>query len=168
MLSDIPHYPAPTRLELEGMPPPLRGNASREAIRQQNITLRELMELLRGQVERYYAQMKLMEVENGRLRQQAFTKQQGRTKCTEDHKIDMAHGRHMMSDEMMNTLAYIKFKRAWKDVLKEATVKFKLQRKLIDGYYKQIAPDEKEKDRKQKEGERVAKKAANKAEKELK
>ena len=32
MQSDIPHYPAPTCLELEGMPPPLHGNASREAI----------------------------------------------------------------------------------------------------------------------------------------
>ena len=74
----------------------------------------------------------------------------------------------MMSDEMMNTLAYIEFKQAWKDVLKEATAKFKLQWKSIDDYYKQIAADEKEKDRKQKEGERIAKKAADEAEKELK
>ncbi|KAF9219311.1 hypothetical protein BS17DRAFT_859235 [Gyrodon lividus] len=153
MLPDVPHYPAPPHLELVGMPPPLHGNASHEPVRHQNVILRELVEALRGQVEHYYAQMKLMEMENGQLHQQAFAKQQGRAKCTEDREIDTTHGRHMTLEEMMDALAYIKFKQAWKDLLKEATQKFK------------VAADEREKEWRRKEDERIVKKAANETEK---
>ncbi|KAF9222114.1 hypothetical protein BS17DRAFT_768088 [Gyrodon lividus] len=118
-----------------------------------------------GRVEHYYAQMKLMETENGQLRQQAFAKQQGRAKCTKDREIDTTHGWHMTSEEMMDTLAYIECKQAWKDLLKEAAPKFKLQWKLIDDYYKQVAADEREKEQRQKEDERIVKKAADETEK---
>jgi ABC-type proline/glycine betaine transport system substrate-binding protein len=48
--------------------------ASRKALQQENIMLCEIIQRVRVELEQYYAQMKLMDLENGQLHQKAFIK----------------------------------------------------------------------------------------------
>jgi DDE superfamily endonuclease len=144
------------------VPPPLPHTASRRALREENMTLRGIIERVGLVLEHDYAQMKLMDLENERLRQKAFAKEQ---KKAAKQKLASGQARHMTAPEMMDLLARQTWEATMKDLFKEASEKFKVQRKGIDDYHKGLAAEKKAKEKARKAAEREAKKAEAEAEK---
>ena len=105
--------------------------------------------------------MKLMDMENKRLHQKAFTKCQQKAA----KKLTSGQARHMTATEMMDSLARQTWESAMRDLFKEASERFKAQRKAIDNYHKQIAANRKAEEKARKAAERQAKKAEKEAEK---
>jgi len=100
-------------------------------------------------LEQDFAQMKLMELENERLRKRAFEKT-GRKK---QNMPTTGRARHMTAAENLDWLAHHDWENLMKDVFKEAAPRFKVLKKNITDYQKAI-----EKERKA--AEREAKAAA--------
>ena len=123
--------------------------------------LRAIIEQAGLVLEQDYAQMKLMDMENERLRQKAFTKCQQKAA----KKLTSGQAHHMTATEMMDLLAWQTWESAMRDLFKEASERFKAQRKAIDNYHKQIAANRKAEEKARKAAERQAKKAEKEAEK---
>jgi hypothetical protein len=131
------------------VPPPLPGTASRQALRAENLILRDIIVQAGIALEEDYVQMKLMDLENERLRKRAFEKD----KQKGQNKRSSGHARHMTASENLDLLAQQDWESRMKDVFKEAAAQFKFLKKNILDYHKAI---EKEK----KAAEQAAKKAA--------
>ena len=135
------------------IPSPLPNSASRQALREENQMLRAIIEQAGLVLEQDYAQMKLMDMENERLRQKAFTKCQQKAA----KKLTSGQARHMTATEMMDSLAQQTWESAMRDLFKEASERFKAQRKAIDNYHKQIAANRKAEEKARKAAEHQAK-----------
>jgi hypothetical protein len=57
------------------VPPPIPGTSSQQALRAENMMLRDIITQAGIALEEDYAQMKLMDLENKRLRKRAFEKE---------------------------------------------------------------------------------------------
>ena len=131
------------------VPPPLPGTSSRQQLRAENMLLRDIIRQAGIALEEDYAQMKLMDMENERLRKRAFEKER-RKKL---NKLTSGHARHMTAEENINLLARQDWESRMKDILKEAAPRFKVLKKNILDYHKEI-------EKARKVAEREAKKAA--------
>ena len=103
------------RFGLKGLPTPLPATASRKDLYEQNTVLFEILAAARDQLIRSYAQMQVMDAENGRLRLRAFSR-------TKKHRqfVNSAHARHMTSQEALEELAHAEWKATMKELFKEA------------------------------------------------
>ena len=108
-------------------------------------------------LEQDFAQMKLMDLENEKLRKRAFEKDKRKAA---KWKLTSRQARHMTGDEMLDSLARYDWESKMSDLFKEASPRFKAQKKGIDDYYKNIAEERKSADRATKDADRLAKKAA--------
>ena len=140
---------------LVGIPPQLPPSASRHALETQIEQLRAIANAACIQIQKDYTQMVLMDSENERLRQRAFSKQK-KAKTTQT----TAHPRHMTSNEVLEELALADWRAAMKKVHKEAMPVFQAQRKAIDNNAKQIGIAEKARKKADKERERVERRDA--------
>ena len=107
-------------------------------------------------MEQDFAQMKLMDLENEKLRKRAFEKDKRKAA---KWKLTSRQARHMTGDEMLDSLARYDWESKMSDLFKEASPRFKAQKKGIDDYYKNIAEERKSADRATKAAARLAKKA---------
>ena len=73
-------------------------------------------------LEQDYAQMKLMDLENERLKKKAFTKDQQKTA---KKKFTSGQAWHMTAHEVIDLLAQQTWESAMADVFKEASEQFK-------------------------------------------
>jgi hypothetical protein len=144
------------------LPPALPHAAARKDLRHENQMLRETIHLTEVQLEKDFTQMKLMDLENGRLRKRAFAKEK---KKAEKKETTQAHSRLMTSSENLDALAEKDFMKQWKDVTKELAPIFKRIRNEISNHEKEIVDAAKRVEKARKEAERAAKKAAAVAEK---
>jgi hypothetical protein len=103
--------------------------------------------------------MKLMDLENERLRKRAFGKEKRKA-----NKLSSGHARHMTAAENLDLLAQQDWESRMKDVFKEAAPRFKVLKKSILDYYKEIEKAKKVAEREAKKAEREAKKVAAAAE----
>jgi hypothetical protein len=129
------------------------------------VDLHAIIESACVQLEKSYAQLRLMDMENGRLQRRAFAKStKGKKKLTSSHPC------HMTAAESLDELAKADFKSKLKELFKEAAPRLKEARKAIDEYYKELEQKEKEQERErvrlEKELEWADKRAAEEAEKE--
>lgn len=108
------------------VPPPLPGTSSRKELRAENLMLRDIILQAGIALEEDYAQMKLMDLENERLRKQAFRK----VKQKNQNRLTSGHARHMTAAESLDLLARQDWERWMKDVFKEAAPRFKVLKKI--------------------------------------
>ena len=134
------------------VPPPIPGTSSRQALRAENMMLRDIITQAGIALEEDYAQMKLMDLENERLRKRAFEKE----KQKNPHKLSSGQARHMTAAEHLDLLAQQDWESHMKAVFKEAAPRFKVLKKNIADHQKAI-------ENAKKIAEREAKKAAAKA-----
>lgn len=160
--AQIQHYKIP-------VPDPLHHTASRKDLRNENTELRNLLNAAGIQLEKDFAQLKLMDGENERLRKVAFAKEEKRMRKKE---LTTVHPRHMTDTEMLEKLAQGDWKKKMKDVHQEAVKVFQGLRTAIDQHYKDLDDQAKaaEKERKRQEvaaqrAEKAALVAAEKARK---
>ena len=113
------------------VPPPLPGTSSRQVLRAENMMLRDIITQASISLEEDYAQIKLMDLENERLRKRAFEKENRK-----QSKQTSARARHMTAVEMLDSLALQDWKGWMKNVFKEAAPQFKVIRKNIADYHK--------------------------------
>ena len=134
------------------VPPPIPGTSSRQALRAENMMLREIIKQAGIALEEDYTQMKLMDLENERLRKHILDKgkRKNQNKCTS------GHARHMMAAENLDLLARQDWESGMKDVFKEAAPQFKVLKKTILDYQKEV-------EKAKKVAEREAKKLATAA-----
>ena len=85
-------------------------------------------------LEEDYAQMKLMDLENGRLRKRVFEKEKQRN----PNKQSSGRARHMTAAENLDLLARQDWESRMKDVFKEASPRFKVLKKNILDHQKAI------------------------------
>lgn len=71
-----------------------------------------------------------MDVENGRLRERAYTK------AKKKPMRDSSHARHMTSEQNIAAMAKAEWKSKMKEVHREASGKFKTQKARIAEFYK--------------------------------
>ena len=116
------------------VPPPLPGTSSRQALRAENVMLRDIIRQAGIALEEDYAQMKLMDLENERLRKQVFE----RENRSKQSKLTSAQARHMTAIEMLDFLARQDWESQMKDVFKELAPQFKILKKNITDYQKAI------------------------------
>ena len=143
------------------VPPPLPGTASRQSLRAENTMLRDIIVQAGIALEEDYAQMKLMDLENERLRKRAFEKEKRKAQ----NKRSSGQARHMTAAENLDLLARQDWESRMKDVFKEAAPQFRVLKKSILDYHKQIEKAKQVAGREAKKAEREAKKAAAVAEK---
>jgi hypothetical protein len=131
------------------VPLPLPGTASRQALRAENVMLRDIITQAGIALEEDYAQMKLMDLENQRLRKRAFEKENRK----KQNKLTSGKARHMTAAENLDLLAHQDWESRMKEVLKEAAPRFKILKKNILDYHKAL-------EKTKKTAERDARKAA--------
>jgi DDE superfamily endonuclease len=151
-LARIQHYKIP-------VPDPLHHTASRKDLRNENAELRNLLNAAGIQLERDFAQLKLMDGENERLRKVAFAKEEKRMRKKE---LTTVHPRHMTGTEMLHILAQNDWKKKMKDVHQEAATIFHGLRTAIDQHYKDLDDQAKAAEKEQKR-QKVAAQRAEKA-----
>ena len=134
------------------VPPPLPGTSSRKELRAENLMLRDIILQAGIALEEDYAQIKLMDLENERLRKQAFRK----VKQKNQNRLTSGHARHMTAAESLDLLARQDWERWMNDVFKEAAPRFKVLKKNIIDHLKAI-------EKARKAAEQTAKKAATAA-----
>ncbi|KAJ3484616.1 hypothetical protein NLI96_g5517 [Meripilus lineatus] len=150
------------QFQITGLPPRLLPTASRRDLRTENAQLRELLSKAGIELEKNYAQMRLMDMENGNLRQQLYNKPKKPSKKTS------SHSRHLTNEENLQLLAKEEAMQLWKDVFKEAAPQFRAQKDKIKQFYQDEAAEQKravaaakaverEQEKLAKEAERVAK-----------
>jgi hypothetical protein len=100
---DSTSNPAQIRQYKIPVPDPLHHTASRKDLRNENAELRSLLNAAGIQLEKDFAQLKLMDGENERLRKVAFAKEEKRTRKKE---LTTVHPRHMTDTEMLRILYY--------------------------------------------------------------
>jgi hypothetical protein len=113
----------------------LTAAASRQALVAQNNELRGIIIQAGVVLEQNYAQMKLMDIENERLRVKLFNK----IKKKEKSLLVTTDARHMTSEEMLHLLAREEWKRSMKEVYKKLGPVFKLQRKRVTDHMREEA-----------------------------
>ena len=96
--------------------PPLPGTLSQQVLQAKNMMLWDIISQAGIVLEKSYVQMKLMDLENKRLRKQVFEK--GKRK--NQNKLTFGHTQHMTAVENLDLLAWQNWKGGMKDVLKEA------------------------------------------------
>ena len=131
-------------------------------LQEENATLRDIITCVTVVLEQDYAQMKLMDLENERLHQKAFSKDQW--KATKK-KFTSGQACHMTASEMMDLLAQQTWEAVMGDVFKEAAEWFKVLCKAIDDHHKEIAAECKAEEKVKKAAALQAKKAEAEAEK---
>jgi hypothetical protein len=109
------------------VPPPLPGTSSRQALRAENLMLQDIIMQAGIALEEDYAQMKLMDLENERLRKQALEK--GKRK--NQNRLTSGRARHMTATENLDLLARQDWESRMKDMFKEAAPRFKVLKKNI-------------------------------------
>ena len=134
------------------VPPPLPGTSSRQALRAENMMLRDVIKQAGIALEEDYAQMKLMDLENERLRKKVFEK--GKRK--NQGRLTSGHARHMTAAENLDFLARQDWESRMKDVFKEVAPRFRILKKNILDYQREI-------EKAKKVAEREARKAATAA-----
>jgi hypothetical protein len=154
-LSDDDEEEPMERYHIE-VPPPLPGTSSRQALRAENMMLRDIIVQAGIALEEDYAQMKLMDLENERLRKRAFGKEKRKAKNAQSS----GQARHMTAAENLDLLARQDWESRMKDVFKEAAPRFKVLKKGILDYYKEIEKAKKVAEREAKKAQREAKKVA--------
>lgn len=146
-----------------GLPSQTSIKSTKEDLVAENRTLRDIIDRCCYQMQRDYALKKLMEDENGKLREQLFTKQLKPKK-----KQTTAYARHMTGEECMDALAMEDWKTAMRTVF--ATGEFKAQKKKIEAECrrveteardaeKQLERDRKAEEKREKEAQRDAERA---------
>jgi DDE superfamily endonuclease len=103
------------------IPPPLPGTSSRQALRAENMTLRDIIKQAGIALEEDYAQMKLMDLENERLRKRVFEKE----KQKNPHKLSSGRVWHMTAAKQLDLLAQQDWGSCMKEVFKEVALRFK-------------------------------------------
>ena len=103
------------------VPPPLCHTASRSDLYAENKILREIIKKAGFALEHDYAQMKLMDLENERLRKRAFARDQQKLK----KHYTTNHARHMTAEENLELLAREEWERKMKVVYKQLSPRFK-------------------------------------------
>jgi hypothetical protein len=116
------------------IPPLLPGTSSQQALRAENMMLREIIKQAGIALEEDSAQMKLMDLENKRLRKHILDK--GKRKNQNKHTS--GHARHMIAAENLDLLAQQDWESGMKDVFKEAAPRFKVLKKTILDYQKEV------------------------------
>lgn len=132
---------------LKNLPRKLPPFASRDALANQNAELRYLLDRSCYQMQRDYALKKLMEKENGRLRKRLFDKS-----SKKKSKFAQGFARHMTSEESLDALAKEEWAAGMKEVFKEKV--FKQRRDAYEKYCRELAAEEKARER---EAERTKK-----------
>jgi hypothetical protein len=99
----------------------------------QNAQLDECTDALSGQ----HAQMRLMDRENGDLRQMLFTRPQKSNKRTDLTDV-AAGGRHMTAKEVVDALAYRDWQSSMKAVFAQASPIFKQRKQAIGAHYRAV------------------------------
>lgn len=152
----------PNRYKID-LPPPLsKRTATRLALVAENDLLRQKLAEAERELNRCYAHQKLMDLENGKLREIAFAK----TKPKAQKAMDTTHARHLTSEENMDLLARHRWGVRIAEVHKEARQsKFKHQLEIIAQVEKEREDRRKEVEKAQKELSKAQKKAAIEAEK---
>ena len=134
------------------VPPPLPGTSSRKDLRAENMLLRDIIRQAGIALEEDYAQMKLMDLENERLRKQLLEKGKKKTQ----NRLTSGRARHMTAAEHLDLMARQDWESGMKDVFKEVAPKFRILKKRILEYQKAIV-------KAKKAAEREARKAATAA-----
>ena len=124
--------------------------------------MRDIISHVAMALEQDFAQMKLMDLENERLHQKAFSKDQWKAA---KKKLASGQARHMTAPEMIDLLARQTWESTMGELFKEASEQFKARRKAIDDYHKGIAAENKVAERARKAAACQAKKAELDAEK---
>lgn len=114
--------------------------------------LRDIIKQAGIALEEDYAQMKLMDLENERLRKKVFKK--GKRK--NQGRLTSGHARHMTAAENLDFLAGQDWESRMKDVFKEVAPRFRILKKNILDYQREI-------EKAKKVAEREARKAATAA-----
>jgi hypothetical protein len=143
------------------VPVPLHHTASRFAVRNENLMLREIIAEAALVLEQDYTQMKLMDLENEKLRKRAFAREERKTK----KKLVAGQARHMTAEENLDMLAREDWEKLMKDIFKELAPRLKVQKKTITLFYQNLEKERKAAERAQKTEERQTKKANADAEK---
>ena len=97
------------------VPPPLPGTSSRQALRAENMMLRDVLKQTGIALEEDYAQMKLMDLENERLRKKVFEK----GKWKNQGRLTSGHAQHMTAAENLDFLARQDWESRMKEVFRE-------------------------------------------------
>ncbi len=121
------------------VPKPLPGTASCQALQAENAMLRDIIMQAGIALEQDFAQMKLMELENKRLRKCAFEKKG--QKRQNMPTSGCAH--HMTAAENLDWLARHDWESLMKDIFKEAVPRFKVLKKNIADYQKALEKEKK-------------------------
>ncbi|KAJ7505723.1 hypothetical protein B0H11DRAFT_1975863 [Mycena galericulata] len=121
---------------LIGFPGVLPPNASRSALITHNLELAEYAVQCKDQMAADHASKKLMDAENGRLREQLFAKKNKPAK----HRVGGAGARHMTSEETLRQLAFIDWKAAIAIMHAEFQLddRVKAAKALYDGAWKEM------------------------------
>ena len=116
------------------VPPPLLGTSSQKDLRAENMMLQDIIRQAGNALEEDYAQMKLMDLENARLRKQLLEK--GKRKP--QSKRTSGRAQHMMAAKNLDLLARQDWESDMKDVFKEAAPRFRVLKKCILEYQKEV------------------------------
>ncbi|KAF5378694.1 hypothetical protein D9757_010747 [Collybiopsis confluens] len=138
------------------LPPKLK-NPSRKTLEQENQNLRQIACGAGQMLEAYYAQLKLMEIENAKYRNKAFAKKKTRT------ALNTATARHLTSKEMLDLLAQQELKKHIEAMTKELRPKFKRIKKRLGEAEKALKAARKKVDKDVKAAAAKAAKAARAA-----
>lgn len=154
-----------SRYVVRNMPDPLSTTASQSKLVEQNTQLQAIIADMKSDLERGYAQTKLMDRENECLCNLLF----GRSKARVPGQYDTTHARHMTSEENQRILAARDWESNMKKVFAEARTTFDARQKLISDFMKALAAEKKAAEqvekKKEKEHERAEKKAEIQAQK---
>jgi hypothetical protein len=131
---DLPDDEEPMEWYHIEVPPLLPGTASQVALQAENMMLCDIIKQAGIALEEDYAQTKLMDLENKRLRKQAFKKE----KQKKQNKLTSGHAQHMMAAENLELPARQNWEGQMKDVFKEAAPQFKILKKKIVDHEKAI------------------------------
>ena len=143
------------------VPTPLHHTASRHDVRNENHMLREIIAKAAIALEQDYAQMKLMDLENEKLRKRAFAREEQKSK----KKLVAGRARHMTTEDNLDVLAREDWEKLMKEVFKELAPRLKVQKKTITLFYQNLEKERKAAERAQKAEERKTKKASADAKK---
>ena len=94
----------------------LPGTSSWQAFRAENMMLRDIIMQAGIALEEDYAQMKLMDLENERLRKQLLEKR----KQKKQNRLTLTHAQHMTAAKNLDLLARQNWESGMKDVFKKA------------------------------------------------
>jgi hypothetical protein len=116
------------------LPPLLPGTSFWKELRAESMMLWDIIMQAGIALEDDYAQMKLMDLENERLRKQILE----RGKRKNQSRLTLERARHMTATENLDLLAQQDWESGMKDVFKEAAPQFRVLKKNILDYQKEV------------------------------